>query len=165
PIGFTINLAALASLTFEGRFLLGLAPHLSFVALPSFQKTIDLPFYDFKAKTFVDAFGITRANLGLGLRGHFYEYDSWDGFYVEGMSRFGMTWAGDDPFMWAITPSLILGYQWVYLSGYTVSFGVGIEWELLLGRPPGRHSQILKTNYWNISKIPPTAEWSIGWTW
>jgi|SRR5579871_2207433 len=164
PIGFSVNLGALTSLTFEGRFLLGLAPNISLVVSPSFQKTIQLPFFDLQKQEFVSAFDVMRLNLGAGIRAHFYEYDSWDGFFLEGMTRGGLTWAGKDPSMWSIIPSLILGYAVVYHSGYTVSFGLGLEYELLLGQSPGHHSEVLKTAYF-VSKLPLTGELSIGWTW
>ena len=165
PIGFSLNLGSLASLTYEGRFILGLVPNLSLVVSPSFQKTIDIPFYDFIAQRYVGAFDLKRFNVGLGIRGHFYEYDSWDGFYIEGMSRAGLTWAGEDPSMWSIIPSLIFGYAAVYESGYTVSFGLGVEWKLLLGKPQGKNSKALKKTYFGISKLPITGELSLGWTW
>lgn len=164
PIGFSINIGALTSLTFEGRFIWGMARNFSLVISPSYQNTIQLPFYHFKRKE-LSAFDIKRLNLGAGIRGHFYEYDSRDGIYLEGLCRVGLTWAGADPSMWSIIPSLMVGYTSVYDSGYTVSFGVGLEWEALLGTPPGYHSEFLKTAYWGITKLPLMGEISLGWTW
>lgn len=164
PIGFTINVGSLSSLTFEGRFHLGLINNLSLVLSPSFQKTMELPFYHLQNRNW-SAFDIKRFNLGVGIRGHFYEYDSRDGLFIEGMGRFGMTWAGADKFMWSIIPSLIFGYTKIYDSGYTVSFGVGVEWEALIGKPSGKHSEFLKTAYYGLTKIPLTGELSLGWMW
>jgi hypothetical protein len=134
------------------------------VVSPSYQNTPELTLYHPNNQNW-GVFDIRRFNTGLGIRGHFYEYDSWDGLYIEGMGRGGMTWVGSDDYMWSIIPSLIFGYAAVYKSGYTVSFGVGVEWELLLGASTGKQSEFLKTAYYGVTKIPLTGELSIGWTW
>jgi hypothetical protein len=164
PIGFSLNLGGITSMTFEGRFLLGLFPNMSLVVSPSFQNTPELTLYHIEKKHW-SLFPIRRFNTGIGLRGHFYEYDSWDGLFIEGMGRGGMTWAGDDDYMWSVIPSLIFGYAAVYKSGYTVSFGVGVEWEFLLGTPTGKQAEFLKTAFYGVTKLPLTGELSIGWTW
>lgn len=164
PIGFTINLASIASMTFEGRFLLGLLPNFSLVVSPSYQNTPEIPFYHPQRDQW-SVFDIKRLNLGAGIRGHFYEYDSLDGWFLEGMGRLGMTWIGSDSLMGSVIPSLILGYSTVYDSGYSVSFGFGFEWEFLFGGTPGYHTDFLKTAYYGITKLPLTGEFSIGWTW
>lgn len=164
PIGFTVNLGGLTSMTFEGRFLLGLFPHILLVASPSYQNTPELPFYH-PSKGYWSVFDIKRLNMGLGIRGHFYEFDSWDGFYIEGLGRGGMTWIGKDDYAWSVIPSLIFGYEAVYESGYTASFGVGFEWEFLLGEPKGDNSEFFRTAYYGVTKVPLTGELSLGWTW
>lgn len=164
PIGFTINAMSIASMTFEGRFLLGLFPNFSLVVSPNYQNTPEIPFYHPKEEYWT-LFDIKRLNLGVGIRSHFYEFDSLDGLYIEVMGRAGMTWAGADPLMWSVIPSLLFGYSTVYKSGYSVSFGIGFEWEFLLGEAKGDHSKFLKTAYYGISKVPLTGELSIGWTW
>lgn len=164
PIGFTYNLGSIVSMTFEGRFLLGIWHNFTFVASPSVQIIPELPFPPVKNENW-SAFGIKRFNLGLGIRTHFYEYDSLDGFFIEAMGRPGMTWVGEDPFMWSVIPSLIFGYSTVYESGYSVSFGLGVEWEFLIGEATGHHTEFLKTNFYGVSKLPFTGELSIGWTW
>jgi hypothetical protein len=164
PIGFSVNLGSITSMTFEGRFFLGLFPNISLVVSPSFQNTPDLTLIHPKLQQW-DILDIRRFNTGLGVRAHFYEYDSWDGLFIEAMGRGGMTWIGKEDKMWSVIPSLIFGYAAVYDSGYTVSFGVGMEWEFLFGAPPGKHSEFLKSAYYGITKIPLTGELSIGWTW
>lgn len=104
PIGFTLNLAAVASMTAEGRFLLGLAKNFSLVVSPMYQNTIEIPVW--KDSIFPLFMDIRRVNVGLGVRGHFYEYDSWDGWYLEAMGRGGATWISKDPWVWSIIPSL-----------------------------------------------------------
>jgi hypothetical protein len=81
------------------------------------------------------------------------------------MGRVGTTWVASDRFMGAIIPSLIFGYATVYESGYTVSFGVGIEWEILLGKSSNFHSNFFRDAYYGITKVPLTGELSIGWMW
>ncbi len=164
PIGFTINLGAIPSMTFEGRFLLGLFHNVSLVVSPSYQNTPELPLYHPEKQSW-GLMDFKRFNTGIGIRGHFYEYDSWDGLFIEGMGRGGMTWVGGDKYMWSVIPSLIFGYAAVYSSGYTVSFGLGVEWEFLLGDPTGKQSEFIKTAYYGISKVPLTGELSLGWTW
>jgi hypothetical protein len=164
PIGFTLNVGGISSMTFEGRFLLGLFPHILLVASPSYQNTPEFPWYHPKHHRW-SVFDIKRFNTGLGLRGHFYEYDSWDGFYIEAMGRGGVTWIGKEDYMWSVIPSLIFGYAAVYDSGYTVSFGLGFEWEFLLDDNKGYHSEFLRTAYYGITKLPLTGELSLGWTW
>lgn len=164
PIGFTLNLGGITSMTFEGRFLLGLFPHVVLVVSPSYQNTPELPFYHPKRGQW-SVFDIKRFNAGLGLRGHFYEYDSWDGFYIEAMGRVGKTWLNEEDSRLSIIPSLIFGYQVVYDSGYTVSFGVGLEWEFLRGKPKGDKTEFLHTAYYGISKLPLTGDLALGWTW
>lgn len=164
PIGFSLNFGGISSMTFEGRFLLGLFHNVSLVVSPSYQNTPELPIYHPEKKQW-GLFDIRRFNTGIGIRGHFYEYDSWDGLFIEGMARGGMTWIGTDPYMWSVIPSLIFGYAAVYKSGYTVSFGVGLEWEFLLGQPTGKQAEFMKTAYFGVTKIPLTGELSIGWTW
>ena len=166
PIGFTLNLGAISSMTFEGRFLLGIAPNLSLVVSPSYQNTPELPFYHLRREEMA-FFDVRRFNMGVGIRGHFYEYDSWDGWFIEGMGRGGMTSIGHEDYMWSVTPSLIFGYSAVYDSGYTASFGLGFDWEFLLGKNPQKdyHTDYLKTAYFGITKIPITGELAIGWMW
>lgn len=164
PIGFTFNVGGLTSMTFEGRFLLGLFPHILLVASPSYQNTPQLPFYH-PSKGYWSVFDIKRLNMGLGIRGHFYEFDSWDGFYIEGLGRGGMTWIGKDDSTWSVIPSLIFGYEAVYESGYTASFGVGLEWEFLIGEPKGDNSEFFRSAYYGVTKVPLTGELSLGWTW
>lgn len=164
PIGFTINLGAVLPMTFEGRFLLGLAQNLSLVVAPMYQNTIELPFFHPKRGQ-LSFFDIKRFNIGAGLRGHFYEYDSWDGWFIEALGRGGMTWVGSDQFQWSVIPSLMFGYAAVYDSGYTVSCGLGFEWEFLIGKNPGYYTEYLKTAYYGITKLPLTGELAIGWTW
>ena len=164
PIGFTLNFGGITSMTFEGRFLLGLFPNVSLVVSPSYQNTPELTLYHPEKKQWA-IFDIRRFNTGLGFRAHFYEYDSWDGMFIEAMGRGGVTWAGNDKYMWSVIPSLIFGYAAVYKSGYTVSFGVGLEWELLLSQATGESAEFLKSAYFGITKIPLTGELSIGWTW
>lgn len=163
PIGFTLNLGSIVSMSFEGRFLLGLFPNVSLVVSPSYQNTPVLPLYHPKDKYWANI-DIKRFNTGLGLRGHFYEYDSWDGFYIEAMGRGGMTWIGKEDYMWSLIPSLIFGYSAVYESGYTVSFGLGLEYEFL-GEKKGDKSEFLKTAYYGATKLPFTGELSLGWMW
>lgn len=165
PIGFTLNLAAVASLTAEGRFLLGLAKNFTLVVSPMYQNTIEIPVW--KDNIYPLYMDIRRVNLGLGVRGHFYEYDSWDGWYLEALGRGGLTWIGLDPRVWSITPSLMLGHSSVYDSGYTVSIGAGLEWEFLLVRKKdrGNDTKYLKDAYLNITKFPLMGEISIGWIW
>lgn len=163
PVGFTLNLASIASMTLEGRFVLGLAQNISFVASPMYQNTIELPiFYGEKNLRFMDA---RRLNLGVGIRGHFYDYDSLDGWYIEGLARGGLTWIGQDSSVWSVIPSLMAGYQAVYDSGYTVSFGAGIEWEFLIAGKEGLgdNATFLKKAYFGITKVPLFFEFSIGW--
>lgn len=164
PIGFSINFGGITSMTFEGRFLLGLFPNMSMVVSPSYQNTPELPLYHPEKQNWA-TFDIKRFNTGLGLRGHFYEYDSWDGLFIEAMGRGGLTWAGQDEGMWSVIPSLIFGYAAVYKSGYTVSFGVGVEWEFLIGEVKGKNAEFLKTAYYGVTKVPLTGELSLGWTW
>jgi hypothetical protein len=164
PIGFSLNVGGISSMTFEGRFLLGLFPHIVLVASPSYQNTPLLPLYHFQ-ENYWALFDIKRLNMGLGLRGHFYEYDSWDGFYIEAMGRGGLTWVAKEDYMWSVIPSLIFGYSSVYQSGYTVSVGIGLEYEFLLSEPHGEYSKFLKTAIYGVTKAPPTGELSLGWTW
>jgi hypothetical protein len=165
PIGFTVNLGSVVSMTFEGRFIWSMFPNISLVVSPSYQNTPELPLYNPQNKKWA-LFDIKRFNVGVGVRGHFYAYDSWDGVFIEVLGRPGATWAGKESAMFSFTPSFIVGYSTVYESGYTVSFGLGIEWEFLPGvAPVGSHSEFLKTAYWGISKVPLTGELSIGWTW
>lgn len=163
PIGFTINLGSITSMTFEGRFILGLLRNISLVIAPSYQNTPEIPLYD-PADGQWTLFDFKRFNTGLGVRGHFYEYDSWDGYFIEGMARGGMTWLGKDDGMWSFIPSLIIGYSTVYDSGYSVSFGLGFEYELLLG-DAGPNGEFLRNKYFGISKVPFTGELSLGWMW
>lgn len=164
PMGFTVNLGSIVGMTFEGRYLLGLAPNLSLIVVPSYQNTLEIPFYHLE-KQRLSVFNIKRLHVGAGIRGHFYEYDSWDGFFIEGLGRVGMVWAGNEDLMWSVIPSIILGYAAVYESGYTVSFGVGLEWEFIMSKPTGTRSEFLQTAYYGITKLPLTGELSIGWTW
>lgn len=164
PIGFTYNVGALSSFTFEGRFFVGLAPHISLIVSPAFQRTIELPIYHFRDGVW-SAFHIKRLNLGLGIRGHFYEYDSYDGFFIEALVRPGLTWVAKDPSMWSMAPSLLFGYAVVYESGYTVSYAIGLEPEWLLGTPPGKSSKFLQSAAFGITKFPIAGEISLGWTW
>lgn len=164
PIGFSINVGGIASMTIEGRFFLGLFPHIVLVASPSYQNTPELPFYHPEQGNWA-IFDIKRMNMGIGLRGHFYEYDSWDGFYIEAMGRGGLTWLSKEDYMWSIIPSLIFGYASVYQSGYTVSVGIGVEHEFLLTKAEGENSKFLTTAYYGVTKLPLTGELSLGWTW
>lgn len=169
PIGFTLNLGAISSMTAEGRFLLGLVPHLSLVISPMFQQTIDFPYYlpDASSDDFIGLFSIRRANLGIGLRGNFYAYDSRSHWYLEGLGRGGFTWVGKENYVWSVIPSLMVGHMTVYDSGYAVSFGMGLEWEFLLGKEEnmGPKTKKLKSTFIGMTKIPLTAELSIGWMW
>ncbi len=166
PIGFSLNVGALSSMTLEGRFLLGLAKNISLIVSPMYQNTIELPFYHPKNKAFA-FFDIKRLNLGAGLRFHFYDYDSWDGWYIEPLGRAGMTWIGSDNYVWSVIPSLMFGYASVYDSGYTASFGLGFEWEFLLAKKEnlGYYADYLQSAYYGITKIPLAAELSVGWMW
>lgn len=164
PIGFTINTISIASMTFEGRFFLGLFPNVSLVVSPSYQNTPELPLYHPQREEW-SLFDIKRFNVGLGMRGHFYEYDSWDGLFIELMGRGGLFWVGKEETLWSVIPSLIFGYAAVYDSGYTVSFGLGLEWEFLFGESKGNHTDFLRTAYYGITKVPLTGELSLGWTW
>ncbi len=166
PIGFSFNAAGLSSMTFEGRFFLGLARNFSLVISPMYQNTVQLPFFHPKNKD-VALFDIRRFNLGAGARAHFYEYDSRNGWYIEALGRGGLTFIGNDDFSWALMPSLMFGYETVYDSGYTVSFGVGFEWEFLLvsKQKMGYHTNYLKSAYYGITKLPLMAELSVGWLW
>lgn len=166
PISLTLNLGSISSMTFEGRFIWSMFPNVSLVVSPSYQHTPELPLYNPQTGKWA-SFNIKRFNVGVGVRGHFYEYDSFDGFFIEAMGRPGATWVGKENTMFSFIPSLIFGYAAVYESGYTVSFGLGVEWEFLPGqiKPGNPHSEFLKTAYWGITKIPLTGEFSIGWTW
>ncbi len=166
PIGFSFNAAGMTSLTFEGRFFLGLARNFSLVISPSYQNTIELPFFHPQTRE-AAFFDIQRLNIGAGIRAHFYEYDSRNGWYIETLGRGGMTWVGKDAFAWALTPSLMFGHETVYESGYTVSFGVGVEWEFLMGAKEkrGPDTEYLKSAYYGITKLPVMAELSVGWLW
>lgn len=163
PMSLTLNIASLTSSTIEGRFNIGLVPQLSLVISPNLQKTMDLPLYHPKNKQW-SSISFTRFNIGAGLRGHFYRYDSYDGWFIEGMARGGMTWVGDDSFMWSFIPSFMIGYQVVYDSGYTFSIGLGGEYEIL-SKATGYHSDFIKTAYLGITKLPIMGEVSIGWSW
>lgn len=166
PIGFTLNLAGALSATAEGRFILGLVRNLSLVVAPMYQNTPELPIWKI-GESSPDFFDMRRANLGLGVRTHFYEYDSWDGWYIEALGRGGMTWIGKDPWVWSVIPSLMAGYAVVYDSGYTFSIGAGFEYEFLIPRSGslGSDATYLKEAYYTITKLPLTAEISIGWMW
>jgi hypothetical protein len=164
PIGFTYNIGSITSMTFEGRFFVGVLPNITLVLSPSYQNTPRLPFYHpFDQKWAV--FDFRRLNLGIGGRAHFYEYDSWDGWYIEAMGRTGITWLGTDDRSWSVIPSLIFGYQTVYDAGYTINFGFGFEWEFLFGEGKHPNRDFLKTAYFETTKLPLTGELSIGWTW
>lgn len=162
PIGFSFNAAGLSSLSFEGRFFLGIVRNLSLVVSPMYQKTIELPIYNYK-KEDITFFDFQRANLGIGIRGHFYDYDTRNNWYIEALGRGGMTWVGKDKMAFSVIPSLMVGYETVYESGYSVSFGIGLEYELLLGEA-GPDRAYLKESYF-ISKFPIVAELSVGWMW
>lgn len=165
-IGFSFNMFGVSSMTFEGRFLLDLVPHLSLVVAPSYQNTIELPFYHPKRKE-MSFFDIKRFHLGTGIRATFDEYDSRNKFFIEVLARPGLTWIGKDNSNWSIIPSLMAGRSMVYDSGYTVSFGVGFEWEFLLAKKEdlGYHADYLTSAYYGITKIPLMAELSVGWMW
>lgn len=165
PIGFTYNLIAMTSMTFEGRFFVGLLPHITLALSPSYQNTPKLPLFHPFEKNW-NPMDFKRFNLGVGIRGHFYQYDSWDGWYLEGMVRPGMTWLGDDDMSWSVIPSLMGGYQTVYESGFTMNIGFGFEWEFLFGQG-GNHAKRdwLETAYFGITKVPLTGELSVGYTW
>lgn len=166
PIGFTYNVAAITSLTFEARFLWGFSKHFSLVVSPMYQNTIELPIYRAQEKK-MSFYDIRRFNIGAGVRANFYDYDSWDGWYIEPLGRVGMTWIGPDSFVWSMIPSLMFGYAAVYEIGYTVSFGLGFEWEFLLGKKENMGlatNQLLKAFY-GISKFPIMGELSLGWMW
>jgi hypothetical protein len=169
PLGFTYNFGSMASMTFEGRFFVGLVPQMTLVISPSFQYTPTIPFYDFYTSKWLDPMNFMRLNLGVGLRGHFYKYDSWDGWYLEAMARGGATWIGDDKEKsWSLIPSLIVGYQTVYESGYTINIGFGFEWEFLFGENKDdnhKNREALQAAYYNITKLPLTGEISLGWSW
>ena len=166
PIGFSFNLAGITSMTFEGRFLLGLARNFSLVVSPSYQNTIEFPFYHPEREE-MNFFAIKRFNLGAGIRTNFHEYDSLDGWYIEALGRAGMSWIGQDEPAWALTPSLMIGYETTYDFGYLVSFGVGFEWEFLLSKKEkmGYYTDYLTSAYYGITKIPIMAELSVGWLW
>lgn len=164
PIGFTLNLGGLSSLSYEGRFMLGLFRNWSLMVSPSFQRTLEIPFYNFKERG-ISLFNVKRANLGLGLRYHIYDYDSRDHWYFEPMFRGGLTWAGDDEKkVKSFIPSILFGYTAIYEIGYTVSFGLGLEYEFLFG-DMDYYMHRLKTSYFGITKLPLTGEFSIGWIW
>jgi hypothetical protein len=61
----------------------------------------------------------------------------------------------------------MVGHQKVYDSGYTVSFGMGFEWEFLLGDEDkmGAQTKKLKSSFIGMTKYPLAAELSIGWIW
>lgn len=164
PIGFTLNFGGLTSMTFEGRFMYGLWPHISIVAAPSYQNTPELPWYHPK-KGHWSLFDFRRAHMGVGVRGNFNDLNNWDGFFLEGLLRAGATWVGTDAAIGSLIPSVIFGYSSVFESGYTVSLGVGFEWEFLLGKATGLYSDFLKTAYYGITKFPLTGELSMGWSW
>lgn len=166
PIGFSFNLFGVTSMTFESRFLLGLAQNFLLVVSPSYQNTIEMPIFHTGENT-VAFFDIRRLNLGAGIRAHFPNYDSRSGWYIETLGRIGKTWIGEDDSVWAVTPSFMVGHQTVYDAGYTVSFGIGGEWEfLLVGKEKiGYHTKYLKNAYYNITKFPLMAELSVGWQW
>lgn len=166
PIGFSFNVLGISSMTFEARFLWGLAQNFLLVVSPSYQNTIELPVFHGVEKT-VAFFDIRRFNVGAGIRAYFSKYDSRDGWYIETLGRMGKTWIGKDDSAWAVTPSFMVGYQTVYDYGYTVSFGLGGEWEFLLvdKEKMGYHTQYLKSAYYNITKFPLMAELSVGWQW
>lgn len=166
PIGFTYNFGSMVSMTFEGRFFVGVLPNITLVASPSFQKTPVIPFFDPNQGKWGASFDIKRINLGLGARAHFYEYDSWNGWYIEALGRPGLTWFGKDDASYSVIPSLMFGYQTVYDGGYTVNFGFGFEWEFLFGEDGQRPNRdFINASYYRISKVPLTGELSIGWTW
>lgn len=166
PLGFTLNLGAVASLTAEARFLLGLVKNITLVLSPMYQNTPELPIWkiDQEIPKFMD---MRRFNLGMGMRAHFYQYDSYDGWYIEALLRGGMTSIQHDPWLWSVIPSLMAGYQVVYDSGYTFSIGAGFEYEFLIPRNKslGDNAQYLKETYFSITKVPLIAELSIGWIW
>lgn len=163
PIGFNLNLASLLSLTYEGRFNLGLSPRFSFVASPSFQYIPWIPWYHPKRAQW-SVFNIQRMNLGLGIKTHFYDYDSKDGFYLEALGRPGLIMIGLEKYF-SLIPSLIAGYTAIYDSGYTVSFGAGVEWEFIFGKKGRYYGDFYRSAYYSMTKIPITGELSIGWTW
>lgn len=163
PIGFSFNALGVVAMTYEARFFLGLGRGISLVVSPMYQKTIELPFYSYKTKE-TSFFDIQRANLGLGIRGQFYKYDSRNNWYIEALARGGMAWVGQDKMVGSVIPSVMFGYETVYESGYSVSFGVGIEWEFLLGKK-GADATYLKESYFSITKFPLIAELSVGWLW
>lgn len=166
PIGFTYNVGAIASMTFEGRFLLGLAPNISLVISPMFQNTPEFPFW-LNQEDDPSYFDVRRVNLGAGIRGNFYGYDSRSGWYIEGLGRGGLAWVGKDNYVWSVIPSVMAGYAVVYDSGYTVSMGLGVEWEFLLGdeKTMGEKTKKLKSAFLGMTKYPLIAELSIGWIW
>lgn len=166
-LGFSFNALGVSSMTFEGRFFWGFARNFSLIVSPSYQNTIELPFYHVQREEMA-FFDIRRLNLGLGARAHFYEYDSKDGWYIEALGRPGLTWIGQDDYYWSVTPSLMVGYETVYDYGYTVGFGMGLEWEFLLKNKSklGYHADYLTSAYFvNVTKIPLMAELSLGWLW
>lgn len=166
PIGFTLNLGGIASLTYEGRFIIGLVPNLSLVASPSYQSTIHLPIWGWR-KQYGKKFSfseIKRMNLGVGVRHHIFDYDSKDGFFIEYMARFGSTNIGlDTGNYFSIIPSILFGYSAVYSSHYTVSWGAGVAYEALIGQRQYDATKMFR-NYFTYM-IPFTAEISLGGLW
>lgn len=171
PFGFTVNFAGLFSTTYEAKAFIGLIENLSVVIAPNYQNTPDLPLYDMysEALTF---FGFKRLNLGLGIRHHFFDYDSKNGWFLEYMVRNGLTWFGEDEkSRYSLIPSIMVGYSKTYDSGYTVSFGIGPEYEIIFGKEKdiGYHESIIRSytfaSPFVVTKVPVTAEISLGWMW
>ncbi len=165
PIGFNLNFGGLFSLTYEAKVFVGLTENISAVAAPTYQNTIEVPIFDYRDSQSLTFFGFKRFNLGLGFRHHFFDYDSRDGWFMEYMVRNGVTWMGEDEHAkYALTPSIMLGYSKVYDSGYFVSFGGGISYEVLFGKEVGYHEYLMKNNYF-ITQIPFVTEIGLGWMW
>lgn len=161
PIGFSLNLMSPFSLTYEGRAFLGLSKRFSLVLAPSFQYIPQIPWYSFKEKR-ARSFNVRRAHGGIGIKTHFYDYDSKDGYYLEAMGKAGATWFGGEK-NFSVIPSLLFGYSAIYDSGYFVSFGLGLEYEFLFNKKPKKFTKHMKSAYYRMTKMPIKGEFSIGW--
>lgn len=82
--------------------------------------------------------------------------DSW---YIEPALYFSYVGTGGKGF-WALSPSVIGGYTWVWASGFLINLGLGAQYAINMGdtlykgkKPFGTHG------------ILPTGEFSLGWAW